>query len=334
MPLDAVLIEGLTKTFGDHKALADVDLAVPSGEVLGILGPNGAGKTTTVRILATLLAPSSGRAEVAGHDVVRRPDRVRAAIGVTGQGTSVAEMLTGRENLVLFGRLRGLDRRAAHRRSGELVEQFDLADASDRRVATYSGGMRRRLDVAVSLLGEPAVLFLDEPTTGLDPRSRTMLWDTIERLAAGGTTVVLTTQYLEEADRLADRIAIIDRGRLVAEDTPKGLKKSVGATSLEIVAADPADVDDIAAQVAAVAPVDLAVDRDGGTLRVPIASGSPLAAEVIRRLSEEGTDVTDVRLRQPSLDDVFFALTGHPHDDAESAGTAPTEVRRQPEDTR
>jgi daunorubicin resistance ABC transporter ATP-binding subunit len=349
MSRDAVRAEGLTKTFGDHPALVDVDLAVQAGEVFGVLGPNGAGKTTAVRILTTLLAPTSGRAEVVGRDVVREPDRVRAAIGVTGQGTSVAEMLTGRENLVLFARLRGIDRRAARRRADELLDQFDLADAGGRRVATYSGGMRRRLDVAVSLLGDPAVLFLDEPTTGLDPRSRAGLWEAIERLSASGMTVVLTTQYLEEADRLADRIAIIDRGRIVAEDTPAGLKKSIGGTSLQIVAADPADptdpagIDELAAQVAAIVHADLAIDRTAGAVRVPITPGSRIAADVIRHLSETGTDVADVSVRQPSLDDVFFALTGHPPTpDGPATAEAPASpdaarasaARTQPEETR
>jgi daunorubicin resistance ABC transporter ATP-binding subunit len=230
MARDAVVVESLTKRFGEQVALAGVDLTVPEGEVFGILGPNGAGKTTAIRILATLLAPDAGRAEVAGHDVQRQPEQVRASIGLTGQGTSVAEMLTGHENLVLFGRLVGLDRRTARRRAGELLDQFGLTDAAGRRVATYSGGMRRRLDVAASLLGDPAVLFLDEPTTGLDPRSRAGLWDEIEHLRESGITVMLTTQYLEEADRLADRIAIVDRGRIVAEDTPANLKRSVGGT--------------------------------------------------------------------------------------------------------
>jgi ABC-2 type transport system ATP-binding protein len=308
----AIQAEGLEKSYGGHPALAGIDLAVPTGGVFGILGPNGAGKTTAIQVLATLLAPDAGSAVVAGHDVVREPQRVRAAISLTGQGTSVAEALTGRENLVLFGRLRGLARRAAHRRAGELLDQFDLTEDAGRQVATYSGGMRRRLDVAASLVVEPAVLFLDEPTTGLDPRSRNALWEAIELLGIGGITVILTTQYLEEADRLADRIAIIDRGRIVAEDSPAGLKDAVGGTSLQIAATEPGGVDDVLAQLAALTNGDAVVDRAEGVVRLPVATGSRTPAEVIRRLSEAGVEVSDVSLRRPSLDDVFFALTGHP----------------------
>jgi daunorubicin resistance ABC transporter ATP-binding subunit len=328
MPQDAVVAGGLQKSFGETPALAGIDLTVREGEVFGVLGPNGAGKTTLIRILTTLLAPDAGRAAVAGCDVVRQAQQVREAIGVTGQGTSLAEVLTGRENLMLFGRLRGLDRVTSRRRADDLLDGFDLTGAGDRQVATYSGGMRRRLDVAASLLGEPPVLFLDEPTTGLDPRSRNGLWSQIEGLGARGITVVLTTQYLEEADRLADRVAIIDRGRIVAEDTPTGLKRSVGGTSLHVAATDPADINHVADQLATVVDSEMTIDRTEGVLRIPVAPGSSLAGEVIRHLSETGTDIADVSLRQPSLDEVFLTRTGHtPPDGLDATDTHHTAAR-------
>src|SRR5579875_2168272 len=288
--------EGLTKRYGETQALAGVDLAVPAGSILGVLGPNGAGKTTAVRILTTLARPDAGHATVAGHDVVKEGAAVRAAIGVTAQDATVDEALTGRQNLVLVGRLSGLGRAEARRRAVELLQGFDLTDAADRVVKGYSGGMRRRLDLAAGLVTRPPVLFLDEPTTGLDPVNAQRMWDVIRTLVDGGTTVLLTTQYLVEADRLADRIVVIDHGRVIAEGPPAELKARVGGARLLVTLSAP----DRATAAAALAP--------------------PVAARVVRALDDNGITVDDVEVRQPSLDDVFFALTGHgpPAETAES----------------
>nr|WP_216653816.1 ATP-binding cassette domain-containing protein [Nocardioides sp. zg-DK7169] len=295
----------MLKTLGGHRALAGVDLAVPAGSVLALLGPNGAGKTTTVRILATLLRPDGGTASVLGHDVVRDAHRVRSLIGLTGQYAALDESLTATENLVVLARLLGRGRPA--RRADELLEEFALAEAAHRPVSTFSGGMRRRLDIAASLVGEPPVLFLDEPTTGLDPRTRVQMWETVRRLVERGTTVLLTTQYLEEADRLADRVAVIDRGRLVADDTPAALKASVGATRLHLTVAD-ARRGEAAEVLASVTGREPTAHRDG-SLGVPVDSGA-LTAELVLALQARGIDVAELGVRRPSLDEVFFALTG------------------------
>jgi len=306
----AIEAHGLRKAFGDTQALDGVDLAARTGSVLGVLGPNGAGKTTAVRILATLLAADSGTAFVAGRDVAAEPGRVREAIGLTGQYASVDELLTGRQNLVLIGRLLDLGGRAARQRAQELLEWFDLLDAADRPAKTYSGGMRRRLDLAASLVGRPAVVFLDEPTTGLDPTKREDMWGVVRRLVRDGSTVLLTTQYLDEADALADEITVIDHGRVIAHDTPDGLKRVVGGQTLTVRPADPSRLAETAAIVGelARAPVDSATR---GTVSVPVA-GDELLAEAVSRISEAGIAVTELSLRLPSLDEVFFTLTGRP----------------------
>lgn len=307
----AVLAEGLEKRYGDKRALDGFDLTVRRGTVHGLLGPNGAGKTTAVRILSTLIRLDGGRACVAGIDVAHRPREVRARIGLTGQYAAVDEVLTGRQNLEMFGRLFHLGGRRAKRRATELLERFDLTEAGDRGVGKYSGGMRRRLDLAASMILAPDVLFLDEPTTGLDPRSRGEVWESVRALVADGTTVLLTTQYLEEADKLASRITVIDQGRAIAEDTPDGLKSTVGGDRIEVVAADVADLPAVAKVVARVC--DGEPDTDDAERRVSAAVTERVAAltEVARTLQDEGVDVEDIGLRRPSLDDVFLQLTGH-----------------------
>ncbi|OLE26015.1 MAG: daunorubicin/doxorubicin resistance ABC transporter ATP-binding protein DrrA [Actinobacteria bacterium 13_1_20CM_3_71_11] len=306
-----VEVEGLVKRYGKTTALAGVDLAVRAGTVLGLLGPNGAGKTTAVRILATLLRPDGGQARVGGYDVVRQADRVRELIGLTGQYAAVDEDLTGYENLVLIGRLLELPRRDAKQRATELLDRFALADAGRRSVKTYSGGMRRRLDLAASLVTRPAVLFLDEPTTGLDPRGRGEVWQIIRELAADGVTVLLTTQYLDEADRLAAEIAVIDHGRLIASGTPAELKAKVGGQTLDVRPTDPADLDPVSAIVtAAVGTEPARHPEDPGLLSVPVEDPDALPT-VVARLKEERIAVTELALRLASLDEVFLALTGH-----------------------
>jgi daunorubicin resistance ABC transporter ATP-binding subunit len=310
--------EGLTKRYGDTVALAGVDLEVPAGSILAVLGPNGAGKTTAVRILTTLTAPDGGRAWVAGHDVVRDPGAVQRSIGVTAQDATVDGLLTGRQNLVMIGRLSGLRRPDARRRATELLEQFDLTDAADRVLTGYSGGMRRRLDLAAGLVTRPPVLFLDEPTTGLDPTSRVRMWDVIRQLVTDGVTLLLTTQYLDEADELADRIVVIDHGRVIADGTSGELKADTGGARLEVTLSEPAE--DAADALAPFASGPVHVSRDGRRLRAPVRTGSGLATTVVRALDVAGIAVDDVEVHQPSLDDVFFALTGHPSaqdDDAE-----------------
>ncbi len=306
--MKAIEAHGLTKSFGKTQALAGIDLEVDEGRVLGLLGPNGAGKTTAVRILATLLRPDSGTATVGGFDVVHEARKVRSTIGLTGQYASVDEDLTGTENLVMIARLLGLSGRDARARSIELLAEFDLTDAAKRLVKTYSGGMRRRLDLAASLIGRPSVVFLDEPTTGLDPAKRDDVWGMIRVLVAQGTTVLLTTQYLDEADALANDIVVIDHGRVIAHDTAQGLKRQLGGQTLEVRPAslgDLARVEELLAQVGTRAPERPAPDL----VSVPVADDSALT-HVVATLTGEGIGVTELSLRLPSLDEVFYALTG------------------------
>lgn len=314
----AVQAENLVKRFGETRALDGVDLAVETGTVLGVLGPNGAGKTTAVRILATLLAPDDGRAVVGGYDVVAQAHQVRQLIGLTGQYASVDDKLTGRENLVLIGRLLGLGRAQARQRATALLRDFELSDAAHRAAQTYSGGMRRRLDLAASLIGNPSILFLDEPTTGLDPRARLQLWNLIRRLVAEGTTVLLTTQYLDEADQLADDIAVIDEGRVIASGSPTDLKRRVGAQALVVTATRPEDVAVIARVLAEITGAQPQVDGD--RLTAP-ATDSALLPALVRRLDERGIAVGELMLRSASLDDVFLSLTGR-HAETEAAPPA------------
>ena len=310
-----IQVDGLGKSFGTTRALDGVDLVVRRGTVLGLLGPNGSGKTTTVRVLATLLRPDSGRARVLGHDVVAEPDAVRARIGLTGQYAAVDEALSGTDNLVLVARLLGLSRRDARARAAELVARFGLVDAAARRVRTYSGGMRRRLDLAVSLVGRPDVLFLDEPTTGLDPRHRNEVWDEVRGLAADGTTVLLTTQYLEEAEQLADDLVVLDHGRVIAAGTPAGLKAEVGGQRLHVRPVRPADLPAVAELVAGLVPFTAPAVDAAGELTVPVPDPAVLV-RVAERLAVAGLPVAELGLRLPSLDDVFLTLTGRTAADA------------------
>jgi ABC-2 type transport system ATP-binding protein len=306
--LPMIEARGLEKRYGSTQALAGVDLSVPAGSILGLLGPNGAGKTTAVRILTTLALPDAGSARVAGHDVVAEAAAVRRQIGVTAQDATLDDLLTGRQNLVMVGELSGLRRARARSRADELLESFDLTGAADRVLRSYSGGMRRRLDLAAGLVTSPPVLFLDEPTTGLDPSSRARMWEIIRALVSGGVTVLLTTQYLEEADELADRIVVVDHGRVIAEGTSGELKSAVGGARLEVTLARPHP-----AAARALEPlVDGAVlqSQDGRHLRAAVRAASGLATTAVRALDSAGVLVDDVQVRPPSLDDVFFALTG------------------------
>jgi len=306
---NAVEAHGLVKQFGDVKALNGIDLVVPRGQVVGLLGPNGSGKTTTVRILATLLKATSGTAKVAGFDVAKQADDVRRSIGLTGQYAAVDEFLTGRENLRMFGGLYHLDAKYVQSRSDELLEKFDLTDAANRPAKTYSGGMRRRLDLAASLIAKPGILFLDEPTTGLDPRSRIGLWNVITELVAEGTTVLLTTQYLDEADQLADDIVVIDHGKVIAHGTSSNLKDQIGGDRLEITLQDESQAS--AAETALAPLVSGEPTIDGHQYSAPIAGGSPVLIEAVRALDANSIGVADIGLRRPTLDDVFLSLTGH-----------------------
>jgi ABC-2 type transport system ATP-binding protein len=296
----AVVAEGLRKRYGDHQALDGFDLAVPEGTVCGLLGPNGAGKTTAIRILATLLRHDSGRAEVAGYDVARQATEVKRRIGLVGQQPAVDEILTGRQNLEMFGRLFHLGVSTARRRADELLDQFGLTDAGGRAAKTYSGGMRRRLDIAASMILAPAVLFLDEPTTGLDPRGRSEVWQAVRALVAGGTSVLLTTQYLDEADQLADRISVIDTGRVIAEGTPHDLKSALGGDRIDVLVHD---TDELARALGA------ETDEERLLLSVPVTDRVAALTDIARALRDAGIDVVDLSLRRPTLDEVFLSLT-------------------------
>ncbi|NIK55726.1 ATP-binding cassette domain-containing protein [Kribbella shirazensis] len=306
----AIEAVGLVKKYGSTTALAGVDLSVPTGTVLGVLGPNGAGKTTAVRILGTLLRPDAGHATVGGYDVVRDAGKVRGIIGLTGQYASVDEDMSGRRNLIMIGRLLGYSRPQARAKANELLERFELTDAGDRIAKTYSGGMRRRLDLAASLVGDPSILYLDEPTTGLDPHARNGVWETVRNLVLDGTTVLLTTQYLEEADALADSIVVFDKGTVVANGRPAELKAQAGKQSLDVRPAEPSHIERVAAIVAESVGTRPTVDVVNALVSVPVTDGSSMPV-VVRRLDEEGIAVTELSLRLPSLDEVFLALTGH-----------------------
>jgi ABC-2 type transport system ATP-binding protein len=308
----AILVEEVRKSFGSLAALDGVDLVAARGQVLGLLGPNGAGKTTLVRVLTTLLRPDSGRVEVSGVDVLRDPARVRTLIGLAGQYPAVDENLTGYENLEMVGRLYHLSRRDAKARAWELLERFDLADAGNRVAKTYSGGMRRRLDLAASITAVPQVLFLDEPTTGLDPRTRIELWEHIRELVRGGVTLLLTSQYLEEADALADRVVVIDHGRIIAEGTPAELKAQIGRNVLEVRFAGAGELREAAGILETVSAGSPAVDRERSLLTLPVADGVDALMQAVRLLDAASLKPDDIQIRRPSLNDVFLTLTGHP----------------------
>jgi ABC-2 type transport system ATP-binding protein len=322
--------EGLAKRFGTVEALKGIDLQVRAGTVFGLLGPNGAGKTTAVRILTTLLLPDRGRASVAGLDVVRDAEALRSKIGLAGQSAAVDENLTGLENIEMVGRLYHLPAAEARRRAGEILERFGLSDAADRQAKTYSGGMRRRLDVAASLVARPDVLFLDEPTTGLDPRSRIDLWAQIRELVAEGKTILLTTQYLEEADHLADRVAVIDLGTVIAEGTSDELKAKIGGEVLEIHVENRDDLERAAIALKGVGSDEATTDADAGLIRVPVGSDGPTALmDSVRRLDEEALRLADIALHRPTLDDVFLSLTGHAAEGEGAGEDDPPDGRRR-----
>ncbi|WP_166348054.1 ATP-binding cassette domain-containing protein [Phytoactinopolyspora limicola] len=310
---DAITIEGLGKTYGKKEALAVVDLAIPRGTVHAVLGPNGAGKTTLVRILSTLLRPTRGQARVAGFDVVRQADDVRYRIGLLGQHAAVDEELSGRQNLDLFGRLYHLGARGAAQRANELLEQFGLADTGTKAIKKYSGGMRRRLDLAASLIMAPEILFLDEPTTGLDPRGRTDVWDSVRSLIGGGTTVLLTTQYLEEADQLADRVSVVDHGRIIADGTVDELKSSLGGDRVDVTVHEAGQLDTTADVVARAAAGPVTTDPDRRMASAPVQDRMAALSKIIRELNDAGIQAEDIALRRPTLDEVFLHLTGSEH---------------------
>jgi ABC-2 type transport system ATP-binding protein len=314
----AIEAEGLSKAYKNVQALDGIDLSAPAGSVLGLLGPNGAGKTTAVRILTTLLPPDGGSARVVGLDVVSQAAELRSQIGLAGQYAAVDEHMTGKENLEMVGQLYHMPKGQPQTRAAELLERFELEDAADRLVKTYSGGMRRRLDLAAALVARPPVLFLDEPTTGLDPRSRISLWETIEGRVADGTTVLLTTQYLDEADRLADRIAVIDRGQVIAEGSSDELKDQVGGERLDITLETKDDAEKAISALAPIAAEPPAMSD--GLLRMPVSERKGAIAEAVRRLNDVGVGIDDIAMSRPTLDDVFLTLTGHAAEEAEEEG--------------
>ena len=327
----AIEATGLEKSFGETKAVCGVDLAVRRGSVYGMLGPNGAGKTTTIRMLATLLRPDGGEARVLGHDIVREADEVRRAVSLTGQLASVDEDLTGRENLILIGRLLGYSRAEAKARAADLLDAFGLSDAAGRLVKNYSGGMRRRLDIAASIVVTPELMFLDEPTTGLDPRSRNQVWEIIRALAGAGTTILLCTQYLDEADQLADGIAVIDQGKVIAEGTPAQLKASVGSGALHVRLLDPEQRPSAEPILARALDAEVHFESDPAALSAPCANADQ-AAEIVGELGRAGIAVANFSLGQPSLDEVFLALTGHTAEEVASNGD--TAIQDQDETSR
>ena len=321
----AVEAHGLVKVFGDNRAVDGVDLNVKAGTIYGVLGPNGAGKTTTIRMLATLLRPDAGSAQIFGHDVMKEPQIVRQLIGVTGQYASVDETLSAIENLVIFGRLLGLGRKEAKQKAAELLEEFGLTEAAKRPLKKFSGGMRRRLDLAASLIAEPPLIFLDEPTTGLDPRTRNQMWETIRRLVKNGSTILLTTQYLQEADELADRIAVIDRGRVVAEGTGDELKASIGRSSLQLKIQNPLDFEKARRIVEQVLGVKSNVSPEGGKITAPMADADRVT-DLLIALRAVGIQLEELSVQKPSLDEVFLAITGHGVKDEKQDPTEEMEV--------
>ena len=321
----AVEAHGLVKVFGDNRAVDGVDLNVKAGTIYGVLGPNGAGKTTTIRMLATLLRPDAGSARIFGHDVMKEPQIVRQLIGVTGQYASVDETLSAIENLVIFGRLLGLGRKEAKQKAAELLEEFGLTEAAKRPLKNFSGGMRRRLDLAASLISEPPLIFLDEPTTGLDPRTRNQMWETIRRLVKNGSTILLTTQYLQEADELADRIAVIDRGRVVAEGTGDELKASIGRSSLQLKIQNPLDFEKARRIVEQVLGVKSNVSPEGGKITAPMADADRVT-DLLIALRAVGIQLEELSVQKPSLDEVFLAITGHGVKDEKQDPTEEMEV--------